>query len=568
MRAAVYAGTRNIYADMIPSMKSLLMYSNVDKIYFLIEDDEFPYELPPEVECINVSNQKWFDTEGPNFISKWSYMILLRAALTKLFPDLDRILSLDCDTIVRNNISELWDLPLDDYYFAGVYEPEKSTETFRYINAGVMMFNLKKIREDHKDDEYIYDLNNCYRPFPEQECFSALSQGKILELSGEYNLSTSTATSTNEKILHFAANKNWRLLKLVNEFRIMPLDFARNQTNQIALDIIIPTYVKVNNLKNTLESIEWNNKYPIRVTVIDDASGKDYSALQAQYPQVQWLQLEQHSGPGVARQYGNEHTNYRYIAYLDSGDIFKPGDINKIFEGIEQNPIGYFYIWRFYDGDTKALSRLDEEKTCGKVYRREFIERYNIRWSSGKASYACEDYGFVRTCNVFLSYLQTIDGAKRVYTFNDPITCIVPDVNSITRENQFEFVFNQAVEGLVLNNYHIYKQCRDGKIPIRYIIRELNYMIVRLYWFFLITVHERPEFREINWIRIKDFYDKLYSKYELEASKTLAEPYYKCNTQLIIPKMRIWKSPVRINIGRFLSELRTYKEMPGRYKLD
>jgi len=38
-------------------MKSLLIHSNVDKIYFLIEDDEFPYELPPEVECINVSGQ-------------------------------------------------------------------------------------------------------------------------------------------------------------------------------------------------------------------------------------------------------------------------------------------------------------------------------------------------------------------------------------------------------------------------------------------------------------------------------------------------------------------------------
>ena len=56
MRAAVYAGTRNIYENMIPSMKSLLIHSNVEKIYFLIEDDKFPYELPPEVECINVSN--------------------------------------------------------------------------------------------------------------------------------------------------------------------------------------------------------------------------------------------------------------------------------------------------------------------------------------------------------------------------------------------------------------------------------------------------------------------------------------------------------------------------------
>jgi hypothetical protein len=42
---------------MIPSMKSLLIHSDVEKIYFLIEDDEFPYELPPEVECINVKNQ-------------------------------------------------------------------------------------------------------------------------------------------------------------------------------------------------------------------------------------------------------------------------------------------------------------------------------------------------------------------------------------------------------------------------------------------------------------------------------------------------------------------------------
>ena len=56
MKAAVYCGTRNVYQDMIPSMKSLLIHSDVDKIYFLIEDDEFPYPLPPEVECINVSN--------------------------------------------------------------------------------------------------------------------------------------------------------------------------------------------------------------------------------------------------------------------------------------------------------------------------------------------------------------------------------------------------------------------------------------------------------------------------------------------------------------------------------
>jgi lipopolysaccharide biosynthesis glycosyltransferase len=34
-------------------------------------------------------------------------MVLLRAAYSKIFPNLDRILSIDMDTIVNENISDL-----------------------------------------------------------------------------------------------------------------------------------------------------------------------------------------------------------------------------------------------------------------------------------------------------------------------------------------------------------------------------------------------------------------------------------------------------------------------------
>ena len=115
-------------------------------------------------------------------------MILLRAAFTKLFPHLDRILSLDCDTIVNDNISDLWDIPLDNYYIAGVKEPKKSKGRKIYINTGVLLFNLKKLREDGKDDEAIRDLNTYYRFYPEQDCFNDLFSGKILELPSDYNV--------------------------------------------------------------------------------------------------------------------------------------------------------------------------------------------------------------------------------------------------------------------------------------------------------------------------------------------------------------------------------------------
>jgi hypothetical protein len=56
MKAAVYCGTRNLYPDMITAAKSLLLHSDVDKIYFLTEDDNFPLILPPKTKNINISN--------------------------------------------------------------------------------------------------------------------------------------------------------------------------------------------------------------------------------------------------------------------------------------------------------------------------------------------------------------------------------------------------------------------------------------------------------------------------------------------------------------------------------
>lgn len=55
--------------------------------------------------------------------NRCSYMVLLRVVFTKIFPHLDKILTIDNDTIVKHNISELWDIDMTDYYFAGTTEP-------------------------------------------------------------------------------------------------------------------------------------------------------------------------------------------------------------------------------------------------------------------------------------------------------------------------------------------------------------------------------------------------------------------------------------------------------------
>ncbi len=210
MKAAVYLSTRNRYEDLLPSAYSLIMHSNVDKIYFLIEDDKLPDSItkfnyiPPQIECINVEDQEWFNNATPNFNSAWSYMVLLRAAFPKIFPHLDKIIQFDLDTIVNQDVSDLWDIPMEGYYVAGAKEPSKSINGVLYINAGVSIWNLEEMRKDKADDLLINHLNNFYCAYPDQDAIARLFQGKIKEIPSDYNINNYVSDYQQAKIYHFA----------------------------------------------------------------------------------------------------------------------------------------------------------------------------------------------------------------------------------------------------------------------------------------------------------------------------------------------------------------------------
>ena len=219
LNVAAYTGTRNLYKLMVPAVKSLLINSNVDKIYLLIEDDEFPYELPKQVECINVSGQKYFKPDGPNMDSRFTYMAMIRATYAHLFPNLDRILSLDVDTIVDKDISALWDIDLDDCYFAAVIEPDRSDvdEDILYTNIGVALYNLEMLR-DGKADEVIKALNEKKYSFLEQDAFNEFCQGHIRKIPSIYNATNYTAITRNPHIVHYAGMKKWGHIDLVQQY--------------------------------------------------------------------------------------------------------------------------------------------------------------------------------------------------------------------------------------------------------------------------------------------------------------------------------------------------------------
>lgn len=224
---------------MMTSAKSLLYFTPVDHIYFLTEDDVFPHELPDYITNINVSGQKFFRDDGPNYQNAWTYMCLMRGAFAKLLPKHSVILSLDIDIIVDGDISALWDIDLSDSYIAGVHEPSRSQDD--YINFGVVLMNLDKIRKDHIDDLVINALNTRHFDCPEQTCFSEICAGHIKLLPCEYNYTphgSITGETDDPLIIHYAGIKYWKHYSHYRNYSKLDWDevMKENKTKEVNVD--------------------------------------------------------------------------------------------------------------------------------------------------------------------------------------------------------------------------------------------------------------------------------------------------------------------------------------------
>ena len=209
-KVAVYAGTKNLYEQMYVCVKSLMANTIMDKVYLLIEDDEFPYPLPDNVFIANVKEQQFFLPGSPNYSSPWSYMAMLRCVMSFILKDESRVLWLDCDTIVNEDISDLFQINMDGCYYAGVIEPQKSKDIFRYINSGVLLCNLDLLRATQKEVELASFLNRFQMHWADQEVINLLCQGHIRTIDSEYNQNAFTVPCVRPRIIHYAADKGFK----------------------------------------------------------------------------------------------------------------------------------------------------------------------------------------------------------------------------------------------------------------------------------------------------------------------------------------------------------------------
>lgn len=202
-RTVVYIGNANCYHMMKLAAKSLLAHARVDRIYFLIDDEKFPVPLPDAITCIDVRDQPFFPDGCPNVRDFYGYVTLLRSVLSKILDE-DEVLLLDPDTLVEGPIGGLFETNLDGYCFGAVRETRNSYHELRpYYNAGVMLMNLKRLRETGMDDRIIQALNERWFLHLEQDALNELCRGQILDLPSDFSASFVTEETYSPRIVHF-----------------------------------------------------------------------------------------------------------------------------------------------------------------------------------------------------------------------------------------------------------------------------------------------------------------------------------------------------------------------------
>ena len=209
--------TRNWYIYLATELYALFKHNEIEKVYLFIEDDEITYLKDSRIQFINVNKLDKYITEySPNYNTKYTRMTLVRCYFSKILNE-EKILYIDADAIVVDNIKELWNIELNNKALAGVKESGEWSKHLgiegmddKYINSGVILMNLELIRKEKLDEAMIDLLNKKYYAYPDQDVINIVCKDKIQYVSNIYNSTETTGIVEDAKIVHYIReHKGW-----------------------------------------------------------------------------------------------------------------------------------------------------------------------------------------------------------------------------------------------------------------------------------------------------------------------------------------------------------------------
>lgn len=207
--------TRNMYPQLCTSIAMLLTTQPKPiKIYAFVEDNYMSSAME-SVEFIDVFNYKPLVNNNVNTGNWATYMTMTRCYFCDLLPNEDKVIYLDLDVMIEDDVSEFWNIDLQGKEVAGVvdtkfyqvHEVPYITNIDNYVNAGVLLMDLKRMRENGTDKKMVTLLHTKPMYYLDQDCINLACD--VLPVDCRYNSGYATTVSDNPLIHHVIQKKPW-----------------------------------------------------------------------------------------------------------------------------------------------------------------------------------------------------------------------------------------------------------------------------------------------------------------------------------------------------------------------
>jgi lipopolysaccharide biosynthesis glycosyltransferase len=197
-----FSFNRNYYIPAAVTIRSMLKYADKSYYYQLYV---LHTELKPKdernlqkivnsfanvsLEFMNISGYD-LDTAFAN-VTRYHFTkeTMSRLFADILFPQYDSIIYSDVDVVFQGDVSKVWFTTLNAYYVAGVkHIHEPAPEKGAITNAGFLVMNLKKIREDKMAQQWREVMKTNQHGWNDQDIINACCEPYIGLLPLRFNI--------------------------------------------------------------------------------------------------------------------------------------------------------------------------------------------------------------------------------------------------------------------------------------------------------------------------------------------------------------------------------------------
>ena len=275
-----------------------------------------------------------------------------------------------------------------------------------------------------------------------------------------------------------------------------------------SISVIIPVYKAHDTILNTLYSVFLQRHVDYCVYLVVDGEPKgSYDYLHDKF-NLNIFYLGENAGPAVARQYGLDHSHEPFISFIDADDTY----LSSLSLYYQQKPL--------LDTPTNVLVSTDflEEKDDqalhlrtkdmvwmhGKMYRRAFLDKYNIRFNDSRAN---EDVGFNTQCQCYANE------DEQIYLSQDVTYMWQWRSDSTVRNNNSEYAFTSSIEGYVVNKTDAFKKVIDNQGVTDAVQFFIMKSMMHLFKKYLAAMMKAPKQVQHAKKYARKFYRSMYKKY-------------------------------------------------------